>query len=428
MESDVKISKMRQTLRDNLTSQVVAMSKACVHCGMCADSCHYYLSTGDQELIPSIKLEKFTNLFGKEFDPIRRRLPFKRKSDAFRAEKVDGLFKTAFEDCTLCGRCASACPMGINTRRIFILARAMFDSSGQLPEGLNEPIKLALETGNFIGMSIEDFVDNIEWLAEESGSEIGVEDFSIPIDKTGAETFYIPHPLEVRDNPFLFISYIKILHFAEEDYTFSTHHFDTTNYAFYQVNKGNILHTVKRILDAREKIQAKSIVLSPCGHGYRALRWESEKLLGKKISFPVYTFAELIDRYIQAGRIKVEKDTFEGPITYQDPCNMARLGGVIEEPRNILKALSSNFVEMQPSGALNFCCGGGGGLAATSDYAKTRVSSGKTKADQIRQTGAKIVATNCYNCKVQINELSKAYDLGVEVKSITELVADSLKH
>jgi Fe-S oxidoreductase len=81
---------------------------------------------------------------------------------------------------------------------------------------------------------------------------------------------------------------------------------------------------------------------------------------------------------------------------------------------------------MLPNRARNFCCGGGGGLASSGDYGKIRVTAGKKKAEQIRQTGAKIVATNCFNCMTQIRDLNKAYDLGIEVKSIVELVSESL--
>ena len=50
-------------------------------------------------------------------------------------------------------------------------------------------------------MSTEDFVENIEWIAEEMGDEIGDENFTIPVDKENAEVLYIPHPLEARDLP-----------------------------------------------------------------------------------------------------------------------------------------------------------------------------------------------------------------------------------
>lgn len=51
----------------------------------------------------------------------------------------------------------------------------------------------------------------------------------------------------------------------------------------------------------------------------------------------------------------------------------------------------------------------------------------KVKAEQIQETEAKVVATNCYNCRTPISELNTKYKLGVKVKSIVELVADSLE-
>jgi Fe-S oxidoreductase len=217
------------------------------------------------------------------------------------------------------------------------------------------------------------------------------------------------------------------MHFAGEDYTISSYDFDTVNYAYYQGSKKNMMGIAQRVLDAREKLQAKSIALAPCGHGYRVLRWEVEKYQGSYFDFPpVKSIVELIDQYINQGRIKLEKNKFKGPITYHDPCNIARRGGVLDPPRNVLNALTSDFVEMHPHGVRNYCCGGGGGLASTGDFGQLRIKSGKKKAEQIRQTGAKIVATNCFNCMTQIRDLNKAYDLGIEVKSIVEMTAEAL--
>ena len=94
---------------------------------------------------------------------------------------------------------------------------------------------------------------------------------------------------------------------------------------------------------------------------------------------------------------------------------------------NYLGLSTEDFVEMHPHGARNYCCGGGGGLASTGDYGQMRITVGKKKAEQIRQTGAKIVATNCFNCMTQIRDLNNAYELGIDVKSIVELVAETLK-
>ena len=418
---------LQRVLNDNLSLQIQAMLNSCVNCGQCAESCHYYCSTGDSGVIPVNKSEKLARVLQTYFHPLKSRLPFLKPKNQPDERLMAALYKAAYEDCTLCGKCALTCPMGINTGEILSLARAMLCSIGRLPSGLVTPVATAFKVGNYLGLTTEDFVENIEWIAEELGDEIGVEDFSIPIDKQKAEVLYIPHPLEARDLPFLLMYALKILHAAGEDYTVSSYDFDTVNYAYYQGSKDNMMRIARRVLDARQKLQAKSIGLAPCGHGYRVLRWEVEKYLGKRFEFPpVISIVELIERYLDQGRIRIEKDKYEGPITYHDPCNIARRGGIIETPRRVLGALTSNFVEMKPTRARNFCCGGGGGLASTGDYGKLRVTAGKKKAEQIRETGAKIVATNCFNCMTQIRDLSKAYDLGIEVKSIVELVSESL--
>jgi Fe-S oxidoreductase len=427
VEPSRQLDRMRPVVNKNLSRKIKTMLSSCVNCGLCAESCHYYCSTGDSDVIPVNKVEKLARVLQTHFHPIKSRLPFSKGADQPDEEMIAALYKAAYEDCTLCAKCALTCPMGINSGEILSLARAMLCSIGRLPSGLVHPVESAFKVGNYLGLSTEDFVENIEWIAEELGDEIGVEDFTIPIDKQNAELLYIPHPLEVRDLPFLLMYALKILHAAGEDYTVSSYDFDTVNYAYYQGNKDNMMRIAQRMLDAREKLQAKNIGLAPCGHGYRVMRWEVEKYLGKRFDFPpVKSIVELTDQYIRQGRIRLEKDKFEGPVTYHDPCNIARRGGVIEAPRKILTALTSDFVEMHPNKARNFCCGGGGGLASTGDFGKLRIAVGRKKAEQIRQTGAKIVATNCFNCMTQIRDLSKEYELGIEVKSIVELVSESL--
>ena len=428
IEPDRILAQMRRALKKNLSRKIQSMLNSCVNCGLCAQSCHYYCATGDSNLIPVNKFDKLSRLLQIHFHPVKSHIPFLRSQNQPGEQVITDLFQTAYENCTLCGKCALTCPMGINTGELLYLARAMLASIGYLPSGLKDPVETAFRVGNYLNLSTEDFIENIEWFAEEMGEDIGEENFSIPIDKKNAQVLYVPHPLEARDLPFLVMYAIKILHFAGEDYTISSYSFDTVNYAYYQGSKDNMMRIAQRMLDAREKLGARSITLAPCGHGYRVMRWEVEKYLGKPFEFPpVMTIVELVDRYLQQGRIKLARDVFDGPMTYHDPCNIARRGGVIQAPRNILNALTSKSVEMHPHGARNFCCGGGGGLASTGDYGQLRIKMGKTKAEQIRQTGAKIVVTNCFNCMTQIRDLSKAYDLDVEVKSIVELVAESLQ-
>jgi Fe-S oxidoreductase len=59
-------------------------------------------------------------------------------------------------------------------------------------------------------------------------------------------------------------------------------------------------------------------------------------------------------------------------------------------------------------------------------FSQRRLKAGAVKADQIRNTGAKIVATPCHNCIDQLMELNKHYKLDVRLKTVCEIAADAL--
>jgi Fe-S oxidoreductase len=83
---------------------------------------------------------------------------------------------------------------------------------------------------------------------------------------------------------------------------------------------------------------------------------------------------------------------------------------------------------MHPHGTRNYCCGGGGGLVPLNETHNLRMEIiGKTKAEQIRATGADIVATPCANCKKQLRELVDYYDLPVQIAGVHELVLRAIK-
>jgi sulfur relay (sulfurtransferase) DsrC/TusE family protein len=138
------------------------------------------------------------------------------------------------------------------------------------------------------------------------------------------------------------------------------------------------------------------------------------------------SYIEITSEYLRTGRIKLDPTKNPEPITYHDPCNQARSGGLEEEPRYLLRQAVMDFREMVPHGVENFCCGGGGGALTMSEFRDRRLEAGKVKADQIRATGAKIVVTSCHNCIDQIAELSRHYDLGVKVQNVCEIVANAL--
>jgi len=134
---------------------------------------------------------------------------------------------------------------------------------------------------------------------------------------------------------------------------------------------------------------------------------------------------EVHARYIREGKIKLDKSLFKDPITYHDPCQIARNAGVMDEPRYILKNLTESYREMSHDPRYNWCCGGGL-VALGEETLDFRMKSALVKADQVKKTGAKILSTACENCHTQLSNLNDHYKMNVDVKFLSSLVADAL--
>jgi Fe-S oxidoreductase len=128
------------------------------------------------------------------------------------------------------------------------------------------------------------------------------------------------------------------------------------------------------------------------------------------------------------GKLKLRANAIAERVTYHDPCNIARSGWIVNQPREILRAICSDFVDMAPKGAMNYCCGGGSGVVSIDEVRKWRTGpAGKVKADQLRATGAKYVVAPCANCKKQLKEVIEDNGLtDMEVVGLHDLVLKAI--
>jgi Fe-S oxidoreductase len=341
-------------------------------------------------------------------------------------EMVDKLMSAAFGTCTMCGRCVLNCPMGIDTRHIIRTARAMLTGIDMTPEGLKATVDVHLDSGNNMGVGEEDYVETLEWMEEELQAELDDPTIKIPINKKNVRVVYTLNPREVKYFPYLIQAAAKIFNAAGEDWTMSTDGWDATNYGLFSGNDQAACVIAQNLEQAVSNLGAETLVMAECGHGYRSQRWEAENWIGHSYPFQVMSFVELQAQYIQEGRLKLDPTVNDKRVTYHDPCNQARNGGIIEEPRYILRQTVMDFIEMEPHGIENFCCGGGGGMLSMTEFSKDRIAAGQVKADQIAATGAEIVVTSCHNCLDQLDEIKRHYKLPVKIKNLSELVADAI--
>lgn len=413
-------------LRQRLNRQLEASLEVCVRCGLCAESCHYYVANPKPEFVPAYRAEQLRKIYRQLFDPMGKVAPGWVGAAELDQDMVEKLMMAAFGSCTMCGRCVINCPMGVDTRQIIRTARAMLTAMDMTPEGLKATVDVHLEQGNNMGVSEEDYVETVQWMEEELQAELDDPGVKIPFNKKGARLVYTFNPREIKYFPYLIQAAAKIFNAAGEDWTLSTESWDATNYGLFSGDDAAARQIAANLEGAVNHLGAETLVMAECGHGYRSQRWEGENWAGHRYPFRVMSFVELQALYIKEKRFKLDPSVNSLRVTYHDPCNQARSGGIIDEPRYVLRHVCTDFVEMTPHGAENFCCGGGGGMLSMSEFAKERIAAGKTKADQITATGAKIVVTSCHNCLDQLDEIRRHYKLPVKIQNLSELTAAAI--
>lgn len=407
-------------------SRLVTHLNACVHCGLCAESCMYYLTMNDERFVPARKVDLLFSLYqryGTVTGMVLPRLAHARELDnTTTREMIDLLFGA----CTLCGRCTMHCSVGVDITYLVRVGREMLAAMDSVPQTLQSTVNAALQTGNNMAIPTDEFVSTLSWLEDELREEVNDPRASIPLNQAGVNILYTLNPREPKFFPLSISAMAKIFYAAKESWTISTSMYDVTNYAYFSSNVDEATTIAKRLYGEMETLGARRCVLAECGHGSRAFRWEAPNYLQKPFLFDTLTSVELLAEYVREGRIKLDKGRNQDRVTLHDPCNLVREGGIIDEQRYVLNHAVSSFVEMTPHGVDNFCCGGGGGQLSMSEYSERRMKIAEIKAGQIRRTGASTVVTPCHNCIDQLTQINNTFKLGVNVKTLAEVVADAL--
>jgi Fe-S oxidoreductase len=418
MANNGALQKAIEVLEKQLNQPLKTALEVCARCGICAESCHYYVSEPKIEHVPAYRAEQLRKIYRKKNNFLGKFFP--RLVDAIDLdEKVfDKLVEMAFSECTLCRRCTFNCPLGVDTPLVMRTIRAMATATGKAPEILVMLADAAIAKGENPEIFKELFLQQISELEKELQEITGDPNAKIPVEKEGAKILYV-----ALAGAHTIIPPAIIFNEVKEDWTLSL--YEAANYGVFLGDVERAKKIAKRIIDEAKRLKVQEVVVAECGHACAALVWDAPNWFGEKFPFRIRSIVELLAEYIQKGILKVEKIHTE-PITYHDSCNLARTGGIFKEPRFILNSVAKDFRDMNPNGIENYCCGGGGGLVALPEYYEKRMKAGKAKSDQIKKTGAKIVAAACENCKLQLADLNNYYNLGVEVKGVVDLVAEAI--
>jgi Fe-S oxidoreductase len=402
-------SKLNQAMRLYL--------EACTRCGICTEACHAYASMKQVRYIAAYRHEIVRRIYKRYFKGRGKVWPSMGEAKELSEMALDELYDAAYS-CTGCRRCMMFCPFGIDTQMLMSIAKLLLIGAHAEPEILMMLADTSIEKGRSLDLFKESFLSGIKKLEAEVVKKWRMEagETAIPVDVEGADLLYV-----ALAGAHSIIPAAAIFNAAGEKWTLSF--FEAVNFGAFVGDPTKTKLILDRIIKEAKRLKVKEVCICECGTAYRVMK----QLAGKQ-PFEVSAITEAHARYLKEGRITLDKSRFKKrPITYHDPCQIARNGGVIDEPRYILQHLTDDFREMSPDPRYNWCCGGGGGLVALGeDNLEFRMKSAKVKADQVRETDAKILATACENCHTQLSNLNDHYKMGVDVQFLSSLVADAL--
>ncbi len=241
-----------------------------------------------------------------------------------------------------------------------------------------------------LGVTREDFRDRLQWIQEELREEVEDPCFTVPVDVAGADYLFIPASLELMKYPRTIGACFRILRAAGVRWTMSSTRYDVTNFGVFLGDPELSRTIARRDIEEAERLQVKVLVTSECGHAYRALRWEAPDWFHKPLPFEVKNIVELADDWVREGRLKLESPVDSQPVTYHDPCNITRNGGVIEEPRRLPVHPIPAFPNLEgrtfdcPCGATGLLCAPNTEPETSVHFAEMGLSD--TKADILDQT------------------------------------------
>ena len=376
---------------------------ACTECGRCTDVC------------PAVRA-------GTPLDPramivsLRDRMHMEEKvEDADKLPTLqDIVSRDALWSCTTCGACARACPAGINLPELIVgMRRHQALELGEFPEGAATALENTASVGNPWGL---DPYERMDW----------AKDLDVPVAEPGThyDVLYwvgcaASYDRRARRVARSMVAILKAagVNFAVmaeerchgefarrlgEEYLYQTAAMENIgNFAQYDFDR----------------------ILTACPHCFNTLKNEYPTF--EDFAWPVISHTVFINDLIRDGRLP-GLTAGNTPTVYHDPCYLARINGITEEPRNVLSNVCSTMRKTVETGANTLCCGAGGGQMWIDRRQDNPVNVIRLK--DLRETQSDCIAVACPHCLTMLESARALTPDAEETKilDIAEIIAAAL--
>jgi heterodisulfide reductase subunit D len=365
----------------------------CIKCGLCLATC---------PVCKELLFEKYTP---------RGKIQLARYYSLGELD-LSSHYQDIFTKCLLCGACVTTCPSGVELNKVFISMREEIAKKKGVHHKMEELVRSLVVNYNISG---EDNSQRGEWrdFLKDLPSHMYQKGKAEVVYFVGCVASFFPMVHKIPQN------LVRILELADVDFTILGG--EEWCCGFPLIGAGvpeKAREMMKHNLEKVNELEAKRVVFS-CPSCYRT--WQEYY----DTDLELLHSTQLIEKLINEGTIRL--GAVNTTVTYHDPCDLGRNGGIYDAPRQILKSVPGlTLVELENKLAQSVCCGGGGNLEmADSDLSGTLA---QKKIDEIKRTGAKTVVTSCQQCVRTIKSRARRQKINLDVRDITELVLKAMSN
>jgi len=165
-------------------------------------------------------------------------------------------------------------------------------------------------------------------------------------------------------------------------------------------------------------------VVTACPHCFNTIKNEYPGLGG---DYEVVHHTQFLKSLVAEGKISLEGGKYKGKrVTYHDPCYLGRANTIYEAPRELIKKLDAELVEMKSCRKRGLCCGAGG-AQMFKEPEKGDKDVNIERTEQAIETQPEIIAAACPFCNTMMTDgvKNKEKESSIAVMDIAELIASA---
>ncbi len=402
---------------EDLSNKRILDAYACIQCNRCQDVCPAN-ATGKALSPSALEINKRMELNTLIGGVLELKPSFLEGSPSPRPLLEFAINEESLWACTSCGACMEVCPtQDEQMLDIIDIRRERVMMQGEFPKQLQTAFTGMERQGNPWGISAD---KRLEWADGLNVPTVGQNPNPDVLYWVGCAASYDPSAQKVAR------SFVTLLETAgvnyavlgkQESCTGDTARRSGNEYLYQELATKNI-STLNSV--------APKLIVATCPHCMNTIGNEYPQLGG---NYTVMHHTQYLETLVNERRLD-SPEFSGGGITYHDPCYLGRHNGVYDAPREVIKGMGYDILELERSHNNSFCCGAGGGQFWKEEEAgNERVSDNRMREIKraVSSQEHKTVAVGCPFCKSMLSSTPEAQDSGVQIKDVAELMLENLE-